>query len=120
MARFFTARWNWVQAPLNSLANSRRVLVAAPFCRKRAMKMLASEIDFVSPRDVSAIRRNFVIQPNSPVRQDFAFSVCGTAIAIDLDIFPLVLRHIGNTWKARVQKQEQLSWRGCAVNFRQK
>lgn len=101
------------------LANAWRVLIAVPFSRKLAVDLLAREIDFVFPRDMSAVRRNLVIQPNSPVRQDVAFCVCSTPIAIDLNLLPLVLRHIGNTRKAHVQKQEQFSWRGRAFNFRQ-
>ena len=52
--------------------------------------------------------------------EDFAFSVGGAPIAIDIDVFPLLLRHIMDTWKTRVQKQEQFSRPGRAVNFRQK
>ena len=52
--------------------------------------------------------------------EGFAFSAGGTPVAIDIDVFPLFLRHQGDTWKTRVQKQEQFSWCGRAVNFGEK
>ena len=91
-----------------------------PFSRERAMELSACEIDLVFTRDVWAIRRNFVIEPNSAVRPNFAFSVCGAPVAVDVDVLPLLPRHKGDTWKPRMHEQEEFSGCGCAVHFRQK
>ena len=51
---------------------------------------------------------------------DSACPVGAAPIAIDRNFFPLFLRHVRDTRKTRVQKQEQFSWRGRALYLRQK
>ena len=96
------------------------MFVVAQFCRKLATEMLAVAFDHVFPGEIFAIGRCPFIQPDFSAGEDCAFSVGGASIAVDNDVSPIFFWYVDDTRKTRVQEQGQFSWRGRAVDFRQK